>query len=553
MSLLDLKFKGDSLARSILRYGALIAAVSMIAYGVMLFYADPSFINLTSLDPSIEVVLAVSLGWVLLSAMTSLTNQPSSVLVGMLEVGAYFTLAASQTWLISGFTSPFSAYWVLLLVATYALFNRIGLQIGAILFVIVLVVDIASFGLPINFGHAVTSILTATAILVTSFVIVAVYSSQRASQHSLAVSHAKEEARNRHVVTLINNITDAVFSTNQDGIVKIYNSAALNILDTNDKIRGKFIGDLIQLEDTNGKKVDAFFELSKNNTIRQRDDLILRFGDEDSIRLEATFAPVQGSSSKSNIPNDYVLILRDITRMKSLEEERDEFISVVSHELRTPVAIAEGSLSNAEILVEKGHKGKTTEAIGEAHKQVLFLAKMVNDLSTLSRAERSTYDKPERIDVTALAHQMYGEYTPQAEEKGLELNLDITGRKSHVHVSPLYLKELLQNLITNAIKYTPSGSVTLKVKELDEKILFEVIDTGIGIGKADLRKIFDRFYRAEDYRTRETSGTGLGLYVATKLAKKLGCKLEVKSRLNHGSTFSFAIDKADDKNAKKKK
>ncbi|TWP15489.1 ATP-binding protein [TM7 phylum sp. oral taxon 352] len=70
---------------------------------------------------------------------------------------------------------------------------------------------------------------------------------------------------------------------------------------------------------------------------------------------------------------------------------------------------------------------------------------------------------------------------------------------------------------------------------------FKVIDTGIGISKADMAKIFDKFYRAEDYRTRETKGTGLGLYVSAKLAKKLGCKIEVESRLNHGSTFGFKL------------
>ena len=81
-------------------------------------------------------------------------------------------------------------------------------------------------------------------------------------------------------------------------------------------------------------------------------------------------------------PDGYVLILRDITKTKSLEEERDEFISVVSHELRTPIAIAEGSLSNAKLLVERKITSKIPEAIDESHKQILFLARMINDLST---------------------------------------------------------------------------------------------------------------------------------------------------------------------------
>ena len=83
--------------------------------------------------------------------------------------------------------------------------------------------------------------------------------------------------------------------------------------------------------------------------------------------------------------------------------------------------------------------------------------------------------------------------------------------------------------------------MTLHIRKTDKGILFAVKDTGIGISKTDQKRIFEKFYRSEDYRTRETSGTGLGLYVVQKLAHKLGVTVEVKSRLNHGSTFSFVL------------
>jgi signal transduction histidine kinase len=166
---------------------------------------------------------------------------------------------------------------------------------------------------------------------------------------------------------------------------------------------------------------------------------------------------------------------------------------------------------------------------------------MVNDLSTLSRAERGVGDAAEDIDVAELVHGLYNEYQPQAEAKDLALDLHMPHTVGSVHASPLYLKELLQNFITNAIKYTREGSVTIDVKVRKDSVLFTVTDTGIGISKADQKRIFDKFYRAEDYRTRETSGTGLGLYVAVKLAKKLGTKISMKSRLNHGSAFSVAL------------
>ena len=358
------------------------------------------------------------------------------------------------------------------------------------------------------------------------------------------VSSQEADTQNNSVVALINSITDAVFSIDQDGAVKTYNSAALNLLDTNEDIVGKNICDLMNLETENKKPFNVLQELAKSTTIRQRDDIIMLLPEGDQLHLEATFAPVQGDDHNGK-PNSYVLVLKDITRMKSLSEEQDEFISVVSHELRTPVTIAEGSLSNAQLLAERGLEEKAREAIEEARKQVVFLSKIVNDLSTLSRAERGVTDEAEVIDVTELGDQLHEEYTPQAAEKGLRLNLDVVGKPGKVNVSRLYLQELLQNFITNAIKYTPEGSVTLRMRRQGKNIVFEVIDTGIGIGKADREKIFNRFYRAEDYRTRETNGTGLGLYISLKLARKLGSEIDVESRLNHGSTFRIILPATD--------
>lgn len=348
-------------------------------------------------------------------------------------------------------------------------------------------------------------------------------------------------AEQNKMITLINNITDAIFNTDEKGIITAYNSAALSLIDTNKNITGTPISELLLLETVDRVKIDLHKELTKSSAIRRRDDLIMMIDDEDRLRLEVTFAPVQ--SGDSITPNGYVLIVRDITKIKSLEEERDEFISVVSHELRTPITIAEGSLSNALILAERGAKERVIEALEGSHQQVIFLAKMINDLSTLSRAERGVADATEIINVAELASQLHNEYSPQAAEKGLSFNLDASVTSETVKVSRLYLQELLQNFLTNAIKYTEKGSITLIVKKdkANEFVTFKVKDTGIGIGKSDQQKIFDRFYRAEDYRTRETSGTGLGLYVSAKLARKLGCKIELTSRLNHGSTFSFSL------------
>jgi PAS domain S-box-containing protein len=347
------------------------------------------------------------------------------------------------------------------------------------------------------------------------------------------------------ILTIVNNLADAVFSVDMQGCIRLYNAAGLNLLDTNSSIEGKKLDDVFSLEDENGKHVELFSEIKKVKAVTVNDDLRMRSGD-DVMRLELTFAPIRSSYSSadpSGTSQGFILIARDVTRVKSLEEERDEFISVVSHELRTPVTVAEGTISNAQLMLERNlsDKQKLERSLEEAHDQVVYLAKMVNDLSTLSRAERGVASEVERIDVNELAHDLFGEYHAEAEKAGLHFNLEISPKPGHVCVSRLYLHELLQNFITNSIKYTREGTVTLKVYLSGQDVVFDVTDTGIGISKSDQAKVFDKFYRSEDYRTRETNGTGLGLYVTRKLAKKMGTTIELKSRLNHGSTFSFRL------------
>ena len=319
------------------------------------------------------------------------------------------------------------------------------------------------------------------------------------------------------------------------------------MLDTNSELKGKNIDDVISLTDIEHKRFRLVRHFRTARSVESREDLSTVISGE-TIRLSVIYSAVRNANSHQTSSDDgYVVILRDITKQKSLEEERDEFISVVSHELRTPITIAEGSLSNVQLMMGRKDIPKTTlaENVKTSHDQVLFLAKMVNDLSTLSRAERGVADATEEIDVAVMVHDLYNEYGPQAEAKGLHFNLDASPQLGTVVASRLYLKELLQNFITNAIKYTKKGEVTLIVKKVGDSLEFAVKDTGIGISKSDQAHVFDKFWRSEDYRTRETGGTGLGLYVTRKLAKKLGVHIALSSRLNHGSTFSFTMNTVD--------
>jgi len=341
---------------------------------------------------------------------------------------------------------------------------------------------------------------------------------------------------------LIGSMADGVLAIDEQGKIVLYNGAALNLLDKNGNLTGQPLRKIVELYDKDGEVIDVQ-ELVENTKLPTTNrDYLLHYNDGSKANLYLSVAPVYlGYGSKGD--RGYVLVMRDITREKSLEEERDEFISVVSHELRTPIAITEGNLSNAQFIVNKsGDIQAIKKALDDAYGQVLFLSGLVNDLSTLSRAERGVL----QVSVDAInPHQMVQEltdgYRAQAMEKGLELKSHFDPNLETLYSSNLYVREILHNFITNAIKYTESGSITIGAKSIESGVCFSVSDTGIGMSRSDLQKIFTKFFRSEDYRTRANNGTGLGLYITEKLAGMLHAKIDATSELNHGSTFNITV------------
>lgn len=342
--------------------------------------------------------------------------------------------------------------------------------------------------------------------------------------------------------SLINSMNDGVIALNDKTEITIYNAAALNIIDLNNvKLKSKIDQVLIPInKDNQTVKISEIILKTKFPDINR--DLRIKYNDGSTINLYLSISPVKLDYGKKSAIG-YVLLLRDITREKSLEEERDEFISVVSHELRTPIAISEGNISNAEFVANKtGDLNSIREALKEAHSQIIFLADLINDLSTLSRAERGVLEvNIEEINVNELTNELKSSYQEEAEKKGLELKLDIKENLKPLKSSRLYVKEILQNFITNSIKYTDHGFIKISVDQDEDFTIFKVKDTGIGISKTDQEKVFDKFFRSEDFRTRKSNGTGLGLYVTMKLTKLIKAKIELESALNKGSTFIISI------------
>lgn len=351
------------------------------------------------------------------------------------------------------------------------------------------------------------------------------------------------EVERERLTSLINSMGDGVIAIDEKHQIVVSNGAALNILDINSTMAGKQIRDVLKLVDKNNQKLDIDQIITAVKTSLASRDWKIIYPDGDSINLYISIAPVRLGYGEQGMKG-YVVLLRDITREKSLEEERDEFISVVSHELRTPIAIAEGNLGNMEYLLQRQERSDPTllDALKQAHNQVTFLAGLINDLATLSRAERGklTVDV-ESINVHDLISELVKNYEPEAKAKSLELKTDLDPRLELLQSSKLYVREILQNFITNAIKYTEEGHITIGARQQDTGVELYVSDTGIGISKADQEQIFDKFFRSEDFRTRKNSGTGLGLYVTMKLARLIHAEIDMQSELNKGSTFTVSI------------
>lgn len=529
----------------ILRIVGLVVPILLILYGLLV---RAGMVDNSHYANDTAFVILMSL-WTVV-AIKQFIAPPKNNVIEMVQLGLYHVLAGAYIIVVSGFATAFVAAWAILMFAMYSYFRKSGLLISIGALAVVGVID--STLNAYNTQFVISDILSVLATATVGLALVSISRTQEVDNAELMQTKALETLQRDRILTLVNNLADAILSTDKDGVIRVYNAASLNLLNTNSSLNGKPIEEVLQLHDQNGKPVKLFKDLKKTRSVVVRDDVAVTQDDE-TVRLEITYSPIRNNfsrSKKSELQDGYIIILRDITKAKSLEEERDEFISVVSHELRTPLTIAEGTISNVQLMMERGSIAKDVlkQGIDMAHEQMIFLSKMVNDLSTLSRAERGVADAAESINIRTMIDELYGEYAPQAEKKQLHFNLDLSPSLGAVTASPLYLKELLQNFITNSLKYTKEGSVTLRVVRTDAKITFEVKDTGIGISKSDQAKVFHKFYRSEDYRTRETGGTGLGLYVAMKLAKKLNTSISLVSRLNHGSSFSFTlVDTATEK------
>ncbi|MEI6481349.1 MAG: ATP-binding protein [Candidatus Saccharibacteria bacterium] len=383
-----------------------------------------------------------------------------------------------------------------------------------------------------------------TLILLVNLILTRLVFGNRQSRKVLSEKIVRAEYEHGRLLALINSMSDAVVAVNDEGKITTYNAAVLDLLDTNKTLSDTLIDDVLLLQDAKGESVLPF-ELAKNTKhIKKTSDYHIPLDGNDHVDLDISISRI-GTSGLLAKQQGYIILLRDITKEKSLDEERDLFISEVSHELRTPITIAEGELSMAVMLAEKPETDAKAikESVVRGHDQIVFLADMVNDLSALSRAQRDDIQiDVETFKIEDVMSEILTTYKPQAEKRGLWLKLEMAPTLPEIATSRLYFREILQNFVTNAIKYTDHGGVIIKCQAVDrDNVIIDVIDTGAGIAKTEQSKVYDKFWRSEDPYTRSTSGTGLGLFITAKLAHRIGGTLRLTSKLKEGSTFSLLL------------
>jgi PAS domain S-box-containing protein len=441
--------------------------------------------------------------------------------------------------------SPYLFIWLILAYITNFFYGKKGLYFSISTFLLTILVHAIRF---VPDDAPVIQYFTFVGGQVLAFSLIALFFAETEAvsdkdRSLLVTSIDKAQLERQRLISLINSMADGVIATDDTGIVKLYNAASLNILDTNQSLQDKHIRDCMNLIDQSAKTIDPIAEANEKNINITSTDMLLVYPDGEKINVYISVSPIK-LGFRHDSERGFIIAFRDITREKSLEEERNEFISVVSHELRTPIAITEANISNAQYIAEKETDfGAVKAALEAAHKQALYLAGMINDLSTLSRAERGKLDLVvEEISPHEIMKSLEDDYKADASTKKLDFKTYVEDSTPEiVHSNRLYVREILQNFVTNSIKYTKEGSVEVRVIGRQGGIEFQVIDTGIGISKSDQKRVFDKFFRSEDFRTRESSGTGLGLYITKKLMKLIGAEIGVKSKLNEGSTFTVFV------------
>jgi signal transduction histidine kinase len=233
---------------------------------------------------------------------------------------------------------------------------------------------------------------------------------------------------------------------------------------------------------------------------------------------------------------------QDNEELKKIYEKQGQFFADITHELRNPLHTISGALEMLQM--EDLPESQKKHYLATASKQTDRIHRLFKDLVTLQRYESdSHFIEKKKFNLAGVILQSCEPYYPAAAEKGI--NMDVQTDSYYVFADPNKIEQVIDNLVSNAIKYTNRGKITIRAEKLNGEVRVEVSDSGIGISDEHLDRLFDRFYRTDKARSRDKGGTGLGLSVVKSILDAHGSQIEVESQTGKGTVFSFTLPIAE--------
>jgi PAS domain S-box-containing protein len=342
---------------------------------------------------------------------------------------------------------------------------------------------------------------------------------------------------------LFNSIGDGIIATDEFGKITRINPAALRILGFKEsEVMGEWFPNVIVILDDDGNPMSLIDRpitraFLTGQPVSEKTHYRTRAGTR--LPVAVTVSPIVHDER----PIGAIEVFRDISLEYEVDRMKSEFISLASHQLRTPLSAIK---TYTHMLID-GYMGTITDEQRQSLSTIIGASNRMNELiSTLLNITRiesgSISIQPKSLSMKRLAEEVIKELEHTAQSRSIALTLTPTKDEYAVRTDNLIAKEVVSNLTSNAIKYTPDGgSVTLQLKRKGNEVVLSVIDTGLGIPKASQEQIFTKFFRAPNVVKLETSGTGLGLYLVRGLAEQLGGKVWFESEEHKGSTFFFSL------------
>lgn len=360
---------------------------------------------------------------------------------------------------------------------------------------------------------------------------------------------------------IINAIGDGVIAIDSKGIVQLINPAAQSILGwgKQDALLLSYKS-ILKLTDEQGIEIEdgqsPVQQVLNTNQQMHTGKLATVTKSGKKLPISLTASPIDAAGS------GVIIIFRDTTKERAEEREQAEFISTASHEMRTPVASIEGYLGLALNPSTATIDQRAHDFIKKAQDSAAHLGRLFQDLLDVSKSEDGRITSAPKItDLTPFVQSLTEGLLPRAQEKNLTLTFNPATASAQKKLMPVYyvhqdtshMREIIDNLIENAIKYTPQGEVVVDITGTEDRVVVSVKDTGLGIPKEDLGHLFQKFYRIDNVDRQEIGGTGLGLYLARRLAESMEGRIWAESEFGKGSTFFFEIPRISTQEAEQLK